>query len=298
MAALKTPRFIAFDSSHLGAWARDWSASDATQRARSQAFETLLSETGWVPLICWHHLEELLNHSEAVVEARVDFLCSFPVVGWVAHRGGEGLPGGIVDLVGAELRAVLAEPNRTANEVRRAARGSILRVGSGREAFGGFRAIWRDLLPHLRDHAENARRNVAITRAAFNDTDKVRVIDLLRGRFRDPAGQSEAIATMTARLVPYRTPRRSPTSYETTVSTGDAGMLSAPRSRTSIAGHTGLACLAQRGQQARQRRAPSARPAACRGIRPGRIAVRAAAGRRSSAAPGRRARPAGRRARP
>lgn len=165
MAALKAPRFIAFDSSHLGAWAADWSSSDATQRARSQALETKLSDTGWVPLICWHHLEELLNHSEAVVGARVDFLCSLPVVGWVAHRGGQDFPGGIIDLVGAELQAVLAGPNRTANEVRAAARGSILRVGSGREAFGGFKAIWRDLLPHLRDHAESARRNVAITRA-------------------------------------------------------------------------------------------------------------------------------------
>src|SRR5690242_1036915 len=118
MAALKAPRYIAFDSSHLAAWARDWSSADATQRARSRALEARLSETGWVPLICWHHLEELLNHSEAAVEARVDFLCSLPVVGWVARRGGEDFPGGIIDVVGAELRAVLAVPDRTADEVR------------------------------------------------------------------------------------------------------------------------------------------------------------------------------------
>ena len=48
--------------------------------------------------------------------------------------------------------------------------------------------------------AEDARRNVSITRATFNDTDKVKVVDLLKGRFRDAAGQSAAIATMTARL--------------------------------------------------------------------------------------------------
>jgi hypothetical protein len=200
MTVLKTPRFVAFDSSHLGAWARDWCSSDTTKRARAQALETLLVETGWVPLICWHHVEELLNHSEAVVEARVDFLCGLPVVGWVAHRGGEDFPGAIIDVMGAELQAVLGAPDRTAADVRDAARGSILRVGSGREAFGGFRSIWRELLPHLREHAEGARRNVAITRATFNDTAKVKIVDLLRGRFRDTAGQSEAIATMTARL--------------------------------------------------------------------------------------------------
>lgn len=200
MAALKTPRFIAFDSSHLAGWERDWSSTDPSQRARSQALETLLDETGWAPLICWHHIEELLNHSEAVVEARVDFLCGLQVVGWVAHRGGEDFPGGIIDLVGAELRAVLDVPDRTAAAVREAVRGSILRVGSGREAFGGFRAIWRDLLPHLREHAESTRRNVAITRATFNDTAKVKIVDLLRGRFLDAADQSEAIATMTRRL--------------------------------------------------------------------------------------------------
>lgn len=200
MAAVKTPRFVAFDSSHLGAWALDWASSDAVQRARSQAFEAQLDETGWVPLVCWHHLEELLNHTEAVVERRVEFLCGLPVVGWVAHRGGEAFPGGIIDLVGAELQAVLDVPDRTVGEVRESARGSILRVGTGGEAFGGFKTIWRDLLPHLREHAESARRNVAITRATFNDTDKTKIVDLLRGRFRDVAGQSEAIATMTARL--------------------------------------------------------------------------------------------------
>lgn len=200
MAAIKTPRFVAFDSSHLGAWARDWSSDDATQRAQSKRLETLLSETGWVPLICWHHVEELLNHSEAVVEARVDFLCSLPVVGWVNHRGGEDFPGGIIDVVGAELQAALVAPGQTASDVRDKARASILRVGSGREAFGGFRSIWRDLQPHLREHAEGARRNLAISRATFNDTAKVKIVDLLRGRFRDAAGQSEAIAVMTTRL--------------------------------------------------------------------------------------------------
>ena len=153
-----------------------------------------------MPLICWHHVEELLNHSEAVVEARVDFLCSLPIVGWVDHRGGEDFPGGIIDVMEAELQAVLGAPDRTAGEVRDAARGSILRVGSGREAFGGFRSIWRDLLPPLREHAEGARRNVAIARATFNDTAKIKIVDLLRGRFRDAAGQSAAIATMTTRL--------------------------------------------------------------------------------------------------
>ncbi len=200
MAAFRTPRFVAFDSSHLGAWARDWSSDDATRRARSQRLETLLVETGWVPLVCWHHVEELLNHSEAVVEARVDFLCSLPVVGWVAHRGGEDFPGGIIDVMGAELQAVLVTPGQTAGDVRDVAGASILRVGSGREAFRGFRSIWRDLLPHLREHAEGARRNVAITRATFNDTAKVKIVDLLKGRLRDVDGQSEAIATMTTRL--------------------------------------------------------------------------------------------------
>lgn len=200
MAAIRTPRFVAFDSSHLGAWARDWSSNDPAQRAQSERLEALLIETGWVPLICWHHVEELLNHSAAVVEARVDFLCSLPVVGWVDHRGGEDFPGGIIDIVGAELQAVLVAPGQTASDVRDAARASILRVGSGCEAFGGFRSIWRDLLPHLREHADGARRNVAITRAKFNDTAKVKIVDLLKGRFRDAAGQSEAIATSTTRL--------------------------------------------------------------------------------------------------
>lgn len=197
---MMTPRFVAFDSSHLGAWARDWASADPKRRDQAQAFEVRLAETGWVPLVCWHHLEELFNHSEAEVEARVEFLCSLPVAGWVAHQGGDDFPGGIIDIVGAELQVVLRAPAATAADVRSAARGAIVRVGSGREAFSGFRAIWRDLLPHIREHAEDARRNVAITRATFNDTAKVKVVDLLRGRLRDAGSQSVAIATMTARL--------------------------------------------------------------------------------------------------
>ena len=200
MSAVKIPRSVAFDSSHLGAWARDWASGDSVQRARAQALEAQSAATGWVPLVCWHHFEELLNTNEAEVQVRIEFLCSLPVVGWVAHRGGEAFPGGIIDVVGAELQAALRVFEPTAAEVREAARGSIVRVGSGREAFEGFRTIWRNLLPHIRRRAEDTRRNVAITRATFNDTDNVKVNDLLKGRFRDTADQSAAIETMTARL--------------------------------------------------------------------------------------------------
>jgi hypothetical protein len=56
------PKFVALDSSHLGAVAADKATNDRTRLRRAEAFEKAFDESGSLLLLCWHHLQELFSH--------------------------------------------------------------------------------------------------------------------------------------------------------------------------------------------------------------------------------------------
>lgn len=201
MALFKLPRFVALDTSHLGAWARDWWSADHERSARAKAVRQELDAAGWIPLISFHHLTELFAHGEdSVVEERIEFLCQLDVLGWVALREGEPCPATIVDVLAAELEAVLSRPGATSREVRDMTRPKVLRVGRGEEAVQGFRFEWRKLRPFFQAQAEDVRRNVAITRSGAFDANQLRVAELLKGHFKTPVEQRNSLETMHSRL--------------------------------------------------------------------------------------------------
>jgi hypothetical protein len=79
------PKFVALDSSHLGAVAADKATNDRTRLRRAEAFEKTFDESGGVLLLCWHHLQELFSHGrEDIVAQRVAYLQSLPMVAAVA----------------------------------------------------------------------------------------------------------------------------------------------------------------------------------------------------------------------
>jgi hypothetical protein len=104
------PRLVLLDTAHLTGWFADRASDQAEGRQRAAAFEARLARENWLPLLTWHHFEELLQHRNTLVaKRRIRALHSLPRLAWVASLGSGGL-GGVVDIMAAEALVACRRP--------------------------------------------------------------------------------------------------------------------------------------------------------------------------------------------
>lgn len=194
---LINPSFVALDSSQLGDWFRDKFSRDPLRRATAVSFEEALVKSGWVVLLSWHHLEELLSvESETIAANRMRGIQALPLVAWPALSDGQEGLGSVVDIVGAEISAALKLHGTSPLEVRNHVAKTLLRVGTGEQALSPYAGIWRELQPHLWERRKRTQEIVAITRSQSFDLSKVKVVDLMEGKLRSPRGAIHALSAM------------------------------------------------------------------------------------------------------
>lgn len=194
---LKRARLFVPDTAHLAGLVAD-SMSDSRERRRSaQRFLPDLVERGWLPLLCWHHIEELLQHrDDQVVDARLRYLWSQPLVAWIRAAEPSAGPGSIVDLLRAEAVAAIRSPSADAIRVRDLARDGLIDFGAGTDAIPeGFRD-WRLLREALSQQQQNTRRIAAIARWRATPMDDTPISAWIN----QPARDLDAAAQMLGKL--------------------------------------------------------------------------------------------------
>jgi hypothetical protein len=181
---LLTPKYLALDSSHLGQWVRERLSNNTVDRAEAISFEAWLDRSGYVLLLCLHHVVELANYqNEQVALARLRFLARRPFVAWIGSPDDKRL-GEITTLFAEEVRAAMTAPGIPATAVRDLAKAGLIHVGSGQDLLGIAPERWLTLRAELARLAEQARKVVAFTRTNLVDIGQMPMAKLLSGRVR------------------------------------------------------------------------------------------------------------------
>lgn len=135
------PLIVAPDTSHWADWIDAAIGGDAAARHAARRFHQRLLDAGRMPLLSWHHLEELLCvESAANAAARVAYLQTLPLISWMQLPGDTGL-GAVTDVLAAEAVAFDAGcEDLTA--VRYHVRAQLLRTGPAIDAVGHENWVW------------------------------------------------------------------------------------------------------------------------------------------------------------
>jgi hypothetical protein len=181
------PKFVALDSSHLGAVAADKATNDRTRLRRAEAFEKAFDESGSLLLLCWHHLQELFSHGrEEVVAQRVAYLQSLPMVAAVASFQKEDVVGTVMDVQSFEVAAAFNNPAADMLTVRDEAAKSMFRFASGADLVGPFLQNWSELRQAFAERQPRNGEVVAISRSDFAGNSDDKIVDLLKCGVRAP----------------------------------------------------------------------------------------------------------------
>jgi hypothetical protein len=180
------PRLVVLDTSHLAELAANWTSASRDRRRAAQMFIPGLVERGWLPLLCWHQVEELLQHqNDELVDARLRYLWSWPLMAWVRPTGQDAGPGSILNVLKAEVVAAHVHTDADVFQVRELVRGGLFSVGPATEAIPDVFRDWRLLRAALTDKQENARRVTAISRWRTAGIDNTRIADWMDKPLRE-----------------------------------------------------------------------------------------------------------------
>ncbi len=81
-----TPKLVALDTSQYIELINDLNSKESFRIRHSKDFQKSLHERGYIPLLSFHHIAELLKHQDvAVVRDSVKFVRALPAVAWTSN---------------------------------------------------------------------------------------------------------------------------------------------------------------------------------------------------------------------
>ncbi|MFB0876025.1 MULTISPECIES: hypothetical protein [unclassified Sphingobium] len=178
-------KIIAPDSSHWAKWLDATASRDAGRRGRALSLHGRLLEQGRVPLLSWHHLEELLGgDDDAAARDRISFLQSIPLVAWLRLPNDEAGLGSAAQVRAAEAIAA-SEGLNDLLAIRDRARQLLLRIGTGSQAIGEEAWVWEAVRPMLRSRKSGSDMVAAL--GPLRTFDESRTIgELSKGKINSP----------------------------------------------------------------------------------------------------------------
>ena len=192
---LTKPIIVAPDTSHWASWIDDALDPLSSKNGSALKLHDRLLAQGKVPLLSWHHLEELLCvASEDNAAARVRFIQSLPMVAFMRMPGEEASLAPITDLLSAEAIAATEGATSTA-QVRDRARAMLLRIGSGVEAIGSEGWVWQVARRAMLERKPHSGMVAAL--AGLPGVDSTVIFGSLKSHRRtSPEEQMRAFATL------------------------------------------------------------------------------------------------------
>ncbi len=171
------PKFIAIDSSILINWAADATSTDIKLKKRAIGVLDGIMSQNWLPVICWHHFEELARHAdENLVESRIEFLMSFPMLAWIWRADGYNHLGSVVDVVSAEIQMFVSKQEMSKDEKRACVRSCMLRFGKPQDI--PTLALWKELHPYCIALGKRQQEISSICHISSNEHDKTQLSEL------------------------------------------------------------------------------------------------------------------------
>ncbi|MEP3231921.1 MAG: hypothetical protein ABJO30_03745 [Hyphomicrobiales bacterium] len=162
------PKYLALDTSQ---WVRiidNGLSASPNKRKQIKRFKEWLIETGQVPVVTLHHLQEIAAHENGPkARQRINFLSQMEVIAWLKSAKSQDIPGSIVDLQSREVQAALSNPNANALEIVKMAKEEIFAFGSGTSATKWCLDYWPYFWDSAVTNSRKAQETASIARSSY-----------------------------------------------------------------------------------------------------------------------------------
>ena len=201
MSLLSKPKLVAIDSSQYIDLIKDLNSSEGPRIRRSKDFQEDLHERGYVPLISFHHIAELLKHQDStVVRDSVIFIKNLPAIAWVSDFEDRMKVGSVLDVLAAETTVAYENPQFNSLMVKQAASQRLLHFGTGEHAIKPFLGEWQQLQPHLLQSDKRQKEVMAISGSKYLNYRKTKIDKFANFQINSPEESARFLKQMKMKL--------------------------------------------------------------------------------------------------
>lgn len=198
---LLQPKIIALDTAHYADIAKDYSSKDSGKYLEVERFCASLADNGYIPILSFSHIEELIRHmNDDVVRKSLKLISSFPLIAWIGSFQYPRVMGSIADILAFEAKEAFEKPSCSVLDVRDRVKPQILQFGSGFEAISPFVEQWSLVRGWTLQRYQRSMDIVAIARSDFTKIAKVKIRDIVNGRTRADEDIALQLKKLTAAL--------------------------------------------------------------------------------------------------
>jgi hypothetical protein len=195
--AIIRPRFIAIDSSVLGALIRDANGAHGAERTAASEIINRIHDGRLLPTLTLTLMSELLQHDDdRIVAARLDALAAIPNLAYVKSFQHPSQAGSIIDVGAAEVDAVFIRRLKKPSAIAEHAKKTFLSLAKGRDLMLPYRAV----LPELRRRLSESRKEARILSSLVHADVLKNRNQTLRVALRDSIGFRKDVEAATADL--------------------------------------------------------------------------------------------------
>ncbi|MBT2187212.1 hypothetical protein [Sphingobium nicotianae] len=192
-------RVIVPDTSHWAKWIDAALSSTSPDHAAAIGLYTAMISAGRIPLLSWHHLEELLAiEDEHWARRRIAYIQALPLVAYPKFSPDGAHPGSVVDVLSSEVAAVL-EGARSLEQIRDSARTRLIKTGPGVQAIGSEAWVWDVLRTEFIERRDNAKLIAATKRIPLFDESRT-VGEISKGSIRSLNEQAIMFAQLRGQI--------------------------------------------------------------------------------------------------
>ncbi|MDO8446678.1 MAG: hypothetical protein Q7T53_11355 [Deltaproteobacteria bacterium] len=203
MSKLIIPHLIALDSSTIGNVARDLYGSNQHNQGKARHLLDCISLKNLIPLVTWHHIEELLQHEDdAVIDNRICFIKNLPMVAWFDTVKPSGIIGTIMDIQAIELSWLISNPSTSFEEIIQKTKDKLLKFGTGRDLISIYdMTIWKQIMKRTAPIRQNRRREIAsISHAKIGGSETKKPINFSNWQLRNHEEAEKVVETLKTNL--------------------------------------------------------------------------------------------------
>lgn len=190
------------DSSHWAQWIDCALNTSKAEHRAALKFHDRLMTAGRIPLMSWHHLEELLAiDDDAWARRRIAFIQALPFVAYMRFPSHAPHCGSIIDVLSAEVTAII-NGETTLKGVRDHARKLLIQTGTGENIIGSEAGVW-DVIRQELLLRKNQTKLIAATRRMSLFDDRKTIGELVKGSIRTAEDQEIRFSIMGAEVLDH-----------------------------------------------------------------------------------------------
>lgn len=139
------PRLISIDTSIFGKLAKDFYSGNRKKSDNAKEVVGSLNESGLIPFITIHHIQEILQHeNKGVVFGRWSLISKFPTVAWMCGFDDSRVLGSIYDIHQLEVKYLLESPDSDFEVLCKKFKEKLIRYCSGESFVEKFEQVYSE----------------------------------------------------------------------------------------------------------------------------------------------------------